>query len=78
MTTEIKILDAGQKHMLRLVAKDSLADGWTPVSKQVLPLLAQIHMPQELIELEELEDGRGRVRLTDKGQAVLDAMAWLL
>lgn len=69
-------LDDGQKHMLKLVARHTV-DGWTPVSAAVFPALVK-RMPTELIELEKVGDnGRGRVRLTEHGQSVLDAMAWL-
>jgi hypothetical protein len=69
-------LDAGQKHMLGLVMKGANQDGWAAVSAPVYPLLQK--MPQELIELEPVgPEGRGRVRLTEVGQSVMDAMAWL-
>ncbi len=74
MTTK---LDAGQKHLLRLVAQDSDAEGWTPVSKPVFPLINKT-IPKELVDLESVGDeGRGRARLTDAGKNLLDAMAWL-
>ena len=68
-------LDSGQKHFLTLIHRDKKKDGWTSVSKAVLPLVYQ--MPEELREVETLENGTGRVRLTVKGQEVHDAMAWL-
>ena len=74
MTTK---LDSGQKHFLRLIAKDQQGpDGWCPVSKVVYPLV-QKTMPAELVEHQPTEDGRGRARLTQDGQNLLDAMAWL-
>ena len=69
-------LDYGQKHVLKLIAKDSGSDGWTPVSAQVYPVFEK-HIPPELVELEETTEGWGRVRLTARGQGVIDAMAWL-
>jgi len=76
MPTETK-LDSGQKHILKLIARDAGPDGWTPVSSQVFPLL-QTTFPAELFDLESVGDeGRGRARLTLAGQGVLDAMAWL-
>jgi len=76
MPTETK-LDAGQKHILKLIARDADGEGWTPVSSQIFPLL-QTTFPAALFELESVGDeGRGRARLTSVGQSVLDAMAWL-
>jgi hypothetical protein len=69
-------LDAGQKHLLRLVAEGADAEGWAPVSKPVFPLVEKL--PGKLVELEAVGDeGRGRVRLTPAGESLLDAMAWL-
>ena len=70
-------LDAGQKHMLRLIDRDKDSDGWAKVSKVVMPLLEKT-MPGELIELAKSDDGSGKARLTDNGRGVVDAMAWLL
>lgn len=70
-------LDSGQKHFLRLIAKEQQnADGWCKVSKAVYPLV-QKTMPAELVEHHQTEDGRGRARLTDAGQNLLSAMEWL-
>ncbi len=70
-------LDSGQKHFLRLIARDQQnPGGWCPVSKVVYPLV-QKTMPAELVEHHPTEDGRGRARLTAAGQSLLDAMAWL-
>jgi len=75
MTTPYK-LNAGQKHMLNLIAKGQNKEGWTPVSAPVYPLLKS--MPTELIELQSIGDeGRGQARLTQEGQSLLNAMAWL-
>jgi len=76
-TEEPKKLDAGQKHLLKLIAKEQqCAEGWAPVSKIVYPLLEA--MPGALIEVNRVGDeGRGRARLTPAGESLLDAMAWL-
>ena len=75
MTEAIK-LDDGQKNLLRLVVRGADAEGWAPVSKPVFPLVERI--PAALVELERVgEEGRGRVRLTQEGEKVVDAMAWL-
>jgi hypothetical protein len=76
-TNEHAKLDAGQKHLLRLVRKGAEADGWAPVSATVYPH-AKTALPHELATLEPVgEDGRGRARLTPAGEALLDAMEWL-
>ena len=68
-------LTPGEKHFLRLIEKDAGNDGWCKVSKVLLPLTKQL--PAELVEVEDADEGRGRARLTERGQALLDAMAWL-
>lgn len=73
--TEARKLVSGEKHFLRLIDKDADAEGWCKVSKMVMPLVKK--MPDGLVAWEDTEDGRGRARLTERGQAVLDAMAWL-
>ena len=76
MMTEAIKLDDGQKNLLRLVVRGADAEGWAPVSKPVFPLVERI--PAALVELERVgEEGRGRVRLTQEGEKVVDAMAWL-
>jgi len=68
-------LDAGQKHMLKIIHRDADDDGWTEVSKHLFPVLSE-NMPTELIIFEKLQDG-GRAKLTDEGNNVVSAMAWL-
>lgn len=76
MGMDIK-LDEGQKHILKLVARDVGADGWTPVSATLYPHLDK-SIPKELLDIELVGDeGRGRARLTGKGENLIDAMAWL-
>jgi hypothetical protein len=78
-----KKLSPGHQNVLRLIRKGEGADGWAPVSKQVAPIFAEKEIPggavpAELCEFEYVgDDGRGRARLTDEGNAVLDAMGWL-
>ena len=75
MNGEMK-LTSGEKNMLRLVAKGTAPDGWAPVSAPVVPMIEML--PGQLVEFQRVGDqGRGRVRLTAEGAAVLDAMAWL-
>jgi len=68
-------LDAGQKHMLKIIHRDADDDGWTEVSEQLFPVLLKT-MPKELVTFEKLQDG-GRAKLTDEGNNVVSAMAWL-
>lgn len=73
MMTEAIKLDGGQKHLLRLVVQGADAEGWAPVSKPVFPLMERV--PEALVELERVGE-EGRVRLTQEGKKVVDAMAW--
>lgn len=72
-----KKLDSSEKHFMRMIAKHAKPDGWTVVSKKLYPLVDK--MPKALVELEPSGDeGKGRVRLTTEGAAVLSAMEkWL-
>ena len=75
MNTQSKLSD-GQKHLLKLAHRDAGPEGWAAVSKAVFPLLEK--MPTELVELEIVGDeGRGRVRLTEEGESVITALAWM-
>lgn len=71
-----KKLDGGEKNFIRLIAKgQEQHGGWANVSKPLYPLVQK--MPPELVEHEPADDGRGRARLTQRGEAILDAMDWL-
>ena len=77
MTNDAIKLSTGQKHLLRLIVKDADLEGWAPVSEPVF-LVAKASLPPELVEFEHLgKEGRGRVRLTQLGSNIVDAMAWL-
>jgi hypothetical protein len=68
-------LDSGHTNILRLVAKEQQnPSGWAPCSRAVYPLVKGL--PQELVEHQELEEGKARVRLTEKGQSVMAAMEY--
>jgi hypothetical protein len=72
----VKKLDAGEKNFLRLIAKgQQCQSGWAPVSKVLYPLVKA--MPPELVEHMPSDDGKGSARLTQRGEAILDAMSWL-
>jgi hypothetical protein len=68
-------LDGGQKHILKLIARDKKDDGWTTVSSQLYKTLSA-NIPAELATFEPVGDA-GRAKLTDAGQGIIDAMAWL-
>ena len=74
MSDEVK-LDAAQKHILTLIRRDMKPDGWTTVSEQLFATLSK-NVPTRLAVFEKLEVG-GRAKLTDEGESVLNAMAWL-
>lgn len=71
-------LDANQKHMLKLIAKEQdCPEGWALVGKQIYPLLVEI-IPPELAEHHPIGDeGCGQARLTAKGESIVAAMEWL-
>ena len=66
-----KELSAGARHLMRLCRKDRDAEGWARVSGVVMPLASR-ELPSELVEIEHNNDGSGRMRLTDKGETILD------
>lgn len=65
-----KTLNAGDKHLLKLILKDADEQGWTPVGSAVLPLIKSL--PDELIDIQP-----GFARLTEKGKSIVEAMLWL-
>ena len=76
-------LTSGQRHLLSLLKQDAKEDGWAAVSKPVARLFTDKQipggaMPEELCEFEYVgTEGAGRARLTQKGEAVLEALQWL-
>jgi len=68
-------LDAAQKHILKLIAKDEGSDGWTPISEMLFPHISK-NTPGELAVFEKLNEG-GRCKLTDQGREIVNAMAWI-
>lgn len=68
-------LDMGQKHILKLIARDANSEGWATVSEMLYKPLIET-MPKDLVVLEKLDVG-GRVKLTPQGTEIINAMAWL-
>lgn len=69
-------LDGGEKHLLCLIDEaQERHGGWAKVSPQVYPQVMKL--PGALVEHELTEGGWARARLTARGAAILDAMAWL-
>ena len=68
-------LDIQHKHIMKLIDRDKKDDGWTTVSDILYPHLSQ-NMPGELVEFAG-DTGCYRARLTEKGNNILEAMAWL-
>jgi hypothetical protein len=68
-------LTFGQEQLLKLIARTQKVDGdWRRVSETCCVLFeapVMVMIPEELYIFERLETG-GRVRLTDRGQAVVD------
>lgn len=71
----MKKLSIGHKHIMKLISRDKNNDGWTPVGDKLYPHLVK-HMPKELVEFSG-SVGSYKDRLTDKGNNILEAMAWL-
>ena len=69
-------LDMQHRHIMNLIERDRNEDGWAKVSKSLFKHLDE-NMPKELVIIEKTIDGGGRIRLTEEGQNVLNAMKWL-
>lgn len=54
-------LDAGTKHLLRLIDRDKDSEGWTKISKVVWPFI--VKLPSDLVIVRPSEDG-GHAQLT--------------
>lgn len=69
-------LDAGEKRFLILINRgQEQYEGWAKVSPALFPHVDK--MPKELVELERVDDGWGRARLTPDGESILFAMSFL-
>ena len=69
MTTK---LSGGDRHFIKLIARDADVQGWSKVSAQVMPLVRK--MPSGFVEIDE---ENSKVRLTEAGKNIHDAMEWL-
>lgn len=63
------------KHMLKLIDRETEKDGWTPISDALYPHLLT-NMPNELVVFDGTA-GSYKAKLTDEGQNIVKAMAWL-
>lgn len=59
-----------QADIMRLIRRSTLVDGWCRVSPPVWPVVADAHMPAELLEVREI-DGVHSVRVTHDGEVVM-------
>ena len=61
-----------QRDLLRLIQRSpDRGQGWRTVSKVLWPIVKG-GLPDDLAETIETDDGKGSIRLTPRGQAVLD------
>jgi hypothetical protein len=66
------MISIDSRQFLRLLLRSpDLGDGWRRVSKMVWPLVEEF-TEQDLIEKLESDEGGGNVRLSQKGQAVIE------
>lgn len=72
---KVEKLEMQHKHILSLIARYCNEEGWAEISEALYPHVSA-NIPSELATCEKLENG-GRARLTDEGQNILNAMAWL-
>lgn len=68
-------LDSGQKHILRLVARDADAEGWCSVSNFLITAIRH-NMPEKLVQFKSVDE-KWFIRLTNDGEDVVRAMEWL-
>lgn len=70
-------LDAAQKHILRLIARDAKPDGWATVSRVLYDSVSQ-SIPSELaVFVAPTGEGFGLAKLTTEGRNVVNSMLWL-
>ena len=68
-------LELEHKHILKLIARDRVDGEWADVSETLCKYI-KANMPVELVTFEKLDVG-GRIKLTEEGQQVVNALAWL-
>jgi len=59
-----------QADIMRLIRRSTPVDGWYLVSPPVWPVVADAHMPAELLDAREI-DGVHSVRVTHDGEVVM-------
>jgi len=59
-----------QAEIMRLISRSTPVDGWYRVSPPVWPVVANAHVPAELLEVREI-DGVHSIRLTTSGEVVM-------
>jgi hypothetical protein len=75
--TDSMKLTTQQKHLLKLISRDKKPDGWTTVSKTLCNLLERMSLDiPELVTFERIDD-EGRIKLTEKGESIIAATAYL-
>ena len=66
------MLDPQETSFLRFILRSpDIGDGWRKVSRQVWTLVERFGR-QELIETQASDEGGGRVRLSERGSAVIN------
>lgn len=61
-----------EEKLIRLIVKGRGVDGWAKVHPHWYREI-KLFYPESLVVLEDLEDGWGRAKLTEKGEAVYNA-----
>lgn len=56
-------------HLLRLVKMGADTEGWAPISDAVMSVIGVL--PKELVTIRPSKDGKGKVKLTPDGEAVI-------
>ena len=64
-------LTTNEVALLRLIRRSPSVGGWAQSSKHIWPLISEL--PDELVERKDSNDAEaGMVRLTERGNAILD------
>lgn len=68
-------LKAQHKHIMKLIDRDKLEDGWTSVSDMLYPHLLK-NIPDELVKFSG-DIGQYKAKLTKEGNGIIKALKWL-